>query len=202
MDATVGSLLVAGLTFVVLGAIVLSPRPVALRSTYYLIPFSIVFLVVLLGPDLFQGGEGGPSGPIIALGLSVWVVFVLTWDFMLGDLHVVNADRYGLLEAVRGTLGSRRLAFTFDAGGGGVRRVSRFAVPSVEGIVQVVYYGPLRLAVVRFHATGMRRFEDDVERDITTAIRDGPSADRTTFAALNMVVGAALLLLAMVLLAA
>jgi len=202
MDATVGSLLVAGLTFVVLGAIVLSPRPVALRSTYYLIPFSIVFLVVLLGPDLFQGGEGGPSGPIIALGLSVWVVFVLSWDFMLGDLHVVNADRYGLLEAVRGTLGSRRLAFTFDAGGKGVRRVSRFAVPSVEGIVQVAYYGPLRLAVVRFHATGMRRFEDDVERAITTAIRDGPSADRTTFAALNMVVGATLLLLAMILLAA
>src|SRR4030042_940398 len=101
MDATVGSLLVAGLTFVVLGAIVLSPRPVALRSTYYLIPFSLVFLVVLLGPGLFQGGRGGPSGPIIALGLSVWVVFVLSWDFMLGDLHVVNADRYGLLEAVR-----------------------------------------------------------------------------------------------------
>jgi hypothetical protein len=197
LDATVGSLLIAGLTFVVLGAIVLSPRPVALRSTYYLIPFSVVFLVVLLGPDLFQEGKGGPSAPIIALGLSVWLVFVLSWDYLLGDLHVVNADRYGLLDAVRGTLGSRKLAFTFDAGGEGVRRVARFGVPEVEGIVQVAYYRPLRLAVVRFHATGMRRFEGDVERAITTAIRDVPASDKTSFAALNMVVGAALLLLAL-----
>ena len=201
MDAVVGSLLVAGLTFVVLGAIVLSPRPVALRSTYYLIPFSVVFLVVLLGPDLFEGGVGGPSGAIIALGICIWLVFVLSWDYLLGDLHVVNADRYGLLEAVRGTLGAKKLAFTFDAGSQGLRHVSRFGVPAVEGLVQVAYYGPLRLAVVRFHATGMRRFDGDVESAIIGAMREGPASDRTSYAALNIVVGVVLLLVAVGMLA-
>ncbi len=192
-----GSLLVAGLTFVVLGAIVFSPRPVALRSTYYLIPFSIVFLVLLLGPDLFQGGVGGLPGPIIALGISVWLAFVISWEFLLGDLQVVNVERYGLLDAIRETLSARKLSFTFDAGGDGARRVSMFSVPGIEGIVQVVYYRPLRFAVVRFRRAGVQRFDSDVERAIIRAIGDGPPAGQTSFAALNIVVGAALLLLAL-----
>jgi hypothetical protein len=202
MDPTVGALLVVGATFVMLGAYLYSPKPIVLRSTFYLLPFSLVFLVLLFRPALFEGKLEQAYEPLIVIGFFAWVLLLLVWDNLLGDLHAVNVDRYGLLDAVRETLQRRKLTFSFEPGEEGMVRVMRFSVPTIEGIVRVAYYAPLRLAVVRFTRTGVRRFEPAVERDITEAIRGGPPAGRTSFAALNIVVGACLLLVAVGLFAA
>lgn len=196
MDPTVGALLVIGATFVMLGAYLYSPRPTVLRSTFYLIPFSLVYLVLLFRPALFEGRVEQSYEPLILIGFILWILLLLVWQYMFGDVHAVNVDRYGLLDAVRETLQRRKLAFTFEAGEEGIVRVMRFSVQTIEGIVRVAYYAPLRLAVVRFYSTGMRGFEPAVERAIIEAIRGGPPAGRTSFAALNVGIGACLLLVA------
>jgi hypothetical protein len=196
MDPTVGALLVIGATFVMLGAFLYSPRPTILRSRFYMLPFSLVYLVLLFRPALFEGRVEQASEPLIVIGFFAWVLLLLVWEYILGDLHAINVDRYGLLDAVRETLQRRKLTFSFEPGEEGAVRVIRFSVPAIEGLVRVAYYAPLRLAVVRFTRTGVRRFEPAVEREITEAIRGGPAAGRTSFAALNIVVGACLLLVA------
>jgi len=197
MESGVWALIVIGATFALTGLYLYRPGPVVLRSDFYRLPFSVIYLVALFHPFLFghAPADAGTVPPRFVL-FFIWVLIQLVWDLMFGDLHVVNVDRYGAYDAVTESLRAAKIQSSFEPSGEGLVRVGRFEVPVLEATIRVTYIAPLRYAVLRFHQHGVWGFDRGMAMRIRKAVSEKPSGGQTSFAAVWVFLGAIMVLLA------
>jgi len=197
MESGMWALIVIGATFAVTGLYLYRQGPVVLRSDFYRLPFSVIYMVALFHPFLFDHAPAnGETVPPRFVLFFLWVLTLLVWDLLFGDLHVVNVDRYGAYDAVTESLRAAKMSSSFEPSGEGRVRVGRFEVPVLEAAIRVTYIAPLRYAVMRFHQHGVRVFDRGMAMRIRKAVSEKPSGGRTTFAAIWVFTGAVLVLLA------
>ena len=197
MESVVWALMVIGATFALTGLYLYRRGPVVLRSDFYRLPFSVIYLVALFHPFLFgHAPANAETVPPRSVLFFLWVLIQLVWDPMFGDLHVVNVDRYGAYDAVTESLRAAKMQSSFEPSGEGLVRVGKFEVPVLEATIRVTYVAPLRYAVLRFHQHGVRGFDRGMAMMIRKAVSGKPSGGQTSFAAIWVFVGAILVLLA------
>lgn len=197
MESVVWALVVIGATFAVTGLYLYRRGPVVLRSDFYRLPFSVIYLTALFHPFLFgHAPADAETVPPRFILFFTWVLVLLVWDYLLGDLHVINVDRYGAYDAVTESLRAAKLTSSFEPSGGGSIKVGRFEVPVLDASIRVTYLAPLRYAVMRFHQHGVREFDRGMSMRIRKAVSEKPSGGQTSFAAIWVFFGAILVLLA------
>ena len=198
MESVVWALIVVGATFALTGLYLYRRGPVVLGSDFYRLPFSVVYLVALFHPFLFgHAPADAETVPPRFVLFFLWVLILLLWDLMFGDLHVANVDRYGAYDAVTESLRASKMEFSFEPSGEGSVRVGTFVVPVLEATIRVTYIAPLRYAVLRFHQHGVMGFDRGMAMRIRKAVSVKPSGGQTSFAAIWVLLGAIMVLLAL-----
>ena len=197
MESGVWALIVIGATFALTGLFLYRRGPVVLKGDFYRLPFSVVYMVALFHPFLFNHAPAdAETVPPRFVLFFLWVLILLLWDLIFGDVHVVNVDRYGAYDAVTESLRAVKMPSSFETSGGGVVRVGTFEVPVLEATIRVTYIAPLRYAVLRFHQHGVRGFDRGMAMRIRKAVSEKPSGGQTSFAAIWVFLGAIMVLLA------